>query len=208
MKIHNSTEFVVSLQKEDTVLELGLGETKEVDGQEAKGLWTARFFTGTSPRIETSVNVEKHRHGGRHSATLNIDRTTHYWAITSFECDGMSDIRLVLKNTDAISILLPGIRVRSIEAVEAGRCITKETFLSKKQLDAIKGLVLSKIILSFLIFLLLLAFAIESALGVFGLFGPETLYVPMAFVFTAVVGFVFFVHVKSFLKIKSWSTGA
>lgn len=205
MKIHNGTEFVVSLQKEDTVLEFGIGETKELNNEEAKGVWMARFFTGTSPKNETSVHVEKHRHGGRHSATLNIDRTTHYSAITSFECDGTGDIRLVLKNTDAISLLLPGIRVRSIEAFEAGRCSTKETFLPKKNLDAIKRLVIAKLALSFLVFLLLLAVAIESAFGVFGLFGPETLYAPMAFVFTAIVGFIFFSHLKSFLRIKGWS---
>ena len=85
------------------------------------------------------------------------------------------------------------------------RCIAKETFLPKKNLDAIKRLAIVKLALSFLVFLLLLAVAIESAFGVFGLFGPETLYAPMAFVFTAVVGGIFFVHLKSFFKIKGWS---
>lgn len=202
MKIHNGTEHVVCLEKEDTLLELGIGETKETDDQEAKGLWKARFFTGTSPKTETSMHVEKHRHGGRHSTTLNIDRTTHYSAITSFECDGTGDINLVIKNSAAISLLLPGIRVRSIEAFEAGRCSTKETFLPKKDLKAIKRLISAKIALAFLVFLILLALAIESTFGVFGLFGPETFFAPMSFVFTALAGVVGFIHLKSFLKIR------
>ena len=52
MKIHNGTEFVVSLQKEDVVFELGIGETRELTGEEAKGVWKARFFTGTKQVID------------------------------------------------------------------------------------------------------------------------------------------------------------
>jgi hypothetical protein len=202
MKIHNGTEHVVYLQKEDTLLELGIGETRELTGEEAKGLWTAHFFTGTKPKTETSMHVEKHRHGGRHSTTLNIDRTTHYSAITSFECDGTGDIRLVQKNTNVVSILLPGISVRSIDAYEKGMCITTDTALPQKELHAIKRLAIFKIAAALLFFLMLLAMTLECTFGVFGLFGPETFFAPMAFVFTAIAGVVSFIHLKSFLKIK------
>jgi hypothetical protein len=50
MKIHNGTEHVVYLQKEDTLLELGIGETRELTGEEAKGVWTARFLPEQSPK--------------------------------------------------------------------------------------------------------------------------------------------------------------
>ena len=202
MKIHNGTEHVVYLQKEAPLLELGIGETKELTKEEAKGVWTARFFTGTKPKTETSMHIEKHRHGGRHSTTLNIDRTTHYSAITSFECDGTGDIRLVQKNTNVVSILLPGISVRSIDTYEKGMCITTDTALPQKELHAIKRLAIFKIAAALLFFLMLLAMTLECTFGVFGLFGPETIFAPIAFIFAAVLGLVIFMHVKSFLKIK------
>lgn len=202
VKISNNTEYVVCLKKDAAVLELGINEAKELTGEDAVGVWTAEFFTGKSPKSETSVRVEK----SWRRTTVNVERITRYSAATTFECTELDGIRLIQKDVKLPSIVLPGASIRSVHAMAGEKDLTKETILAKNELASVKRLLIFKLILSLAIFLLLLAVGIESISGLFHLFGLATIFAPMSFIFAGVLGLLCFYYFKSFLEVGGWSS--